>query len=302
MNNELNNSTVKQLFVFGSVLSIILTACSGNSRKADAYGNFEAREVTVSAQGNGQIVWLKAEEGLLLKAGDVVGLIDTADLYLSKQQLAAQYAATKAQFGVLQAQAGVQRQQIANLEKDRRRIANMLADGAATQKQYDDVQNGIDLAGRQIDVIDRQRSELQSRLEAIGAQIAQVNHSIAKCVVVNPQEGVVLTKYSEPGEIAVTGKALYKTGDVQNMRLKAYAGETQLSSIQIGQQVRVSVDAENGELKTFSGEIIWVSDKAEFTPKVIQTRDERINLVYAIKVLVQNDGSLKIGMPGEVRF
>ena len=231
----------------------MLTACSDNSRKADAYGNFEAREVTVSAQGNGQIVWLKAEEGLLLKAGDVVGLIDTADLYLSKQQLAAQYAATKAQFGVLQAQAGVQRQQIANLEKDRRRIANMLADGAATQKQYDDVQNGIDLAGRQIDVIDRQRSELQSRLEVVGAQIAQVNHNIAKCVITNPQEGVVLAKYSEAGEIAVAGKALYKTGDVQNMRLKAYAGETQLSSIRIGQQVRVSVDAEDGGLRRSAG-------------------------------------------------
>lgn len=293
---------MKRLFIHGSVLLALLTACAGNSRKADAYGNFEAREVTVSAQGNGQILWLEAEEGRLLKAGDVVGLIDTADLHFSKQQLAAQYAATKAQFAVLQAQAGVQRQQIANLEKDRRRIANMLADGAATQKQYDDVQNGIDLAGRQIDVIDRQRSELQSRLEAIGAQIAQANHNIAKCVVTNPQEGVVLAKFSEAGEIAVAGKALYKTGDVHNMRLKAYVGEAQLSSIRLGQQVRVSVDAADGGLKTLSGEIIWVSDKAEFTPKIIQTRDERINLVYAIKIVVRNDGSLKIGMPGEVRF
>jgi HlyD family secretion protein len=281
---------------------MLLTACSGNSRKADAYGNFEAREITVSAQGNGQILWLKVEEGLPLKVGDVVGLIDTAELYLSKQQLAAQYAATRAQFAVLQAQAGVQRQQIANLEKDRRRIINMMADGAATQKQYDDVQSGIDLADRQIDIINHQRGELQSQLKAIRAQIAQVNHSIAKCTVTNPQEGVVLVKYSEAGEIAVAGKALYKIGDMQHLWLKAYISEAQLSSIRLGQQVQVLVDAANGELETFGGEIIWVSNKAEFTPKVIQTRDERINLVYAIKILVRNDGSLKIGMPGEVRF
>lgn len=293
---------MKQLFVFGNVLLMLLTACSGNSRKADAYGNFEAREITVSAQGNGQILWLKVEEGLPLKVGDVVGLIDTAELYLSKQQLAAQYAATRAQFAVLQAQAGVQRQQIANLEKDRRRIINMMADGAATQKQYDDVQSGIDLADRQIDIINHQRGELQSQLKAIRAQIAQVNHSIAKCTVTNPQEGVVLVKYSEAGEIAVAGKALYKIGDMQHLWLKAYISEAQLSSIRLGQQVQVLVDAANGELETFGGEIIWVSNKAEFTPKVIQTRDERINLVYAIKILVRNDGSLKIGMPGEVRF
>jgi HlyD family secretion protein len=292
---------MKQLFFLGSVL-ITLAACSDNSRRADAYGNFEAREVTVSAQGSGQIVWLKAEEGTLLKAGDVVGLIDTADLYFGKQQLVAQYAATRAQFAVLQAQADVQQQQIANLEKDRRRIANMLADGAATQKQYDDLQSGIDMAGRQIDVIHSQRSELQSRLHAIGAQIAQIDHHISKCIITNPQAGVVLAKYGEAGEVTGAGRALYKIGDVERMKLKAYVGETQLSSIRIGQPVRVSVDAEDGSLKTFDGEIIWVSDKAEFTPKIIQTRDERVNLVYAIKVLVQNDGSLKIGMPGEMRI
>jgi HlyD family secretion protein len=279
---------------------LLLVACADSGRKADAYGNFEAREITVSAQGSGQILWLAAEEGMLLKAGDVVGLIDTTDLHLSRQQLAAQHAAARAQFAVLQAQAGVQQQQVANLEKDRQRIANMLRDGAATQKQYDDIQSGIDMAARQIEVIHSQRGELQSRVNAIGAQIAQLDHSIAKCIITNPQEGVVLTRYSEAGEVAVAGRALYKTGDVDNMKLRAYVGETQLASIRIGQQVTVSVDTESGSLKTFGGEIIWVSDRAEFTPKIIQTRDERVNLVYAIKVLVPNDGSLKIGMPGEL--
>jgi HlyD family secretion protein len=285
-----------------TVYCLLATACSGNGGKADAYGNFEAREITVSAQGSGQILWFKAEEGLLLKAGDVVGLIDTSDLHLNKLQLDAQYAATKAQFTVLQAQAGVQRQQIANLEKDRQRIANMLTDGAATQKQYDDIQSGIDMASRQIEVINSQRNELQSRLDAVGAQIAQASHSISKCIITNPQDGVVLTKYCEAGEVAAAGRALYKIGEVQHIKLKAYVGETQLSSIRLGQPVSVSVDAEDGSLRTFDGEIIWISDRAEFTPKIIQTRDERINLVYAIKVLVPNDGSLKIGMPGEVRF
>jgi HlyD family secretion protein len=292
---------MKQLFFLGGVLAA-LTACSDKGRKADAYGSFEAREVTVSAQGSGQLLWLTVEEGALLSAGDVVGVIDTSDLYLSRQQLDAQYAATRAQFAVLRAQADVQQQQIANLEKDRQRIANMLADGAATQKQYDDVQSGIDMARRQAEVIGSQRSELQSRLEAVGAQIARVRHSISRCIVTNPQEGVALTKYCEAGEMAVAGKALYKIGEVQRMKLKAYVSEAQLSSIRLGQQVSVSVDAENGSLKTFAGEIIWISSKAEFTPKIIQTRDERVNLVYAIKALVQNDGSLKIGMPGEIRF
>jgi HlyD family secretion protein len=292
---------MKRIFLIGCVCGL-LAACSGNSRKADAYGNFEALEVTVSAQGSGQLLWFDVEEGRRLKAGDVVGVIDTTDLYLSKQQLVAQLAAAQAQFGVLQAQAAVQRQQVANLEKDRRRIAGMLADGAATQKQYDDVEGGIAMANRQIDVIGSQRTELQGRLEAIRAQVAQLDHSIAKCIITNPQEGVTLAKFCEAGELAVTGRALYTTGAVTQMKLKAYIGEAQLSSIRLGQRVSVSVDADDGSLKSFDGEVVWVSDKAEFTPKIIQTRDERVNLVYAIKVLVSNDGSLKIGMPGEVKL
>jgi HlyD family secretion protein len=292
---------MKQRILFGCII-FVLTSCGNNNHQADAYGNFEAREVIVSAQGNGQIIWFNIEEGMVLKPGDIVGLIDTSSWYYTKQQLIAQYASTNAQFSILKAQAGIQRQQIINLEKDKARIKNMMKDGAATQKQYDDIQGGIDMAQRQIDAVESQRSALHSQLHAIKAQIEQADDNISKCMITNPQEGIVLVKYSEAGEVAVTGKALYKVGDVNNMRLKAYVIETQLSSIKVGQKVNVSIDAPDKTLKTFEGEIIWISDKAEFTPKIIQTRDERVNLVYAIKISIKNDGAMKIGMPGEVRF
>lgn len=274
----------------------------GNKEQADAYGNFEAREVIVSAQGNGQIQWLTIEEGYPLKAGALVGVIDTSTLHFGKQQLVAQYAATQAQFPILKAQAAVQEQQIANLNKDLKRINNMMKDGAATQKQLDDVQGGIDMANKQISAIESQKASLQSQLNALRAQIAQTDNEISKCLITNPQEGTVLVKYAEAGEMMTVGRPIFKVGDVQQMKLKAYISETQLSGIKTGQKATVFFDMEDGAMQSIEGEVIWVSDKAEFTPKIIQTRKERVNLVYAVKILVKNDGSIKIGMPGEVKF
>ena len=292
---------MKKYFFF-LLITIAAVACRQSHKQADAYGNFEAREVIVSAQGNGQIIWLNIEEGARLKVGEVVGLIDTSTLYFKKQQLAAQYSATQAQFSVLQAQSAVQQQQIDNLNKDLVRISNMMKDGAATQKQLDDVQGTIDMAKKQIIAIESQRTSLHSQLQAITAQVAELDNTISKSVITNPQDGVVLVKYAERGEITVAGKPLFKIGDTDNMKLKAYISESQLSSVQLGQQVQVSFDLDNGAVKSTEGEVIWVSDKAEFTPKIIQTREERVNLVYAFKILVKNDGSIKIGMPGEVKF
>jgi len=289
-------------YLFSALIAIIAIACNSSHKQADAYGNFEAREVIVSAQGNGQIIWLNIEEGTRLNAGDVVGLIDTSTLYFKKQQLAAQYSATQAQFSVLQAQSAVQQQQIDNQSKDLARIAEMMKDGAATQKQLDDVQGAIALAKKQINAIESQRASLHSQLQGISAQAAELNNTISKSVITNPQAGVVLVKYAESGETTVTGKPLFKIGDTDNMKLKAYISESQLSSVKLGQEVQVLFDLNNGTVKNIPGEIIWISDKAEFTPKIIQTREERVNLVYAFKILVKNDGSIKIGMPGEVKF
>ncbi len=289
-------------YVLLPFLGLAGLSCGGNHQASDAYGNFEATEVIVSAQNAGQILWLKADEGTTLNAGEQTALIDTIDLFLQKQTFLSQRASIQAQFAILQAQADVQRQQVKNLEKDYTRIGNMLKDGAATQKQYDDVVNGMDIAKRQIAAIESQRASLQSQQQTIDAQVAQLNNTIAKCKISNPQAGTVLVKYAETGEMAASGKALYKIGDLTNMKLKVYVSETQLPEIKIGQRVEVLIDTEDGALQKLEGEVSWVSDKAEFTPKIIQTRDERVNLVYAVKINVKNDGRLKIGMPGEVNF
>ena len=292
---------MKKLIFLASII-LLQTSCDRNGAQSDAYGNFEAREVTVSAQGNGQILWLKVEEGMPLESGDVMGVIDTSDLYFRKLQLVAQRTATLAQYPVLKAQAQVQQQQIANLEKDRNRTENMLKDGAATQKQYDDIEGAINMATRQVDVIRNQQQALESQIRVIEEQIAQIDNSIQKSMIINPFKGVVLVKYAEAGEITIPTKPLYKIGDVEDMKLKAYVSETQLSSIKIGQAAEVLIDGKDKRPIKMDGEVSWISDKAEFTPKIIQTREERINLVYAVKITVKNDGTLKIGMPGEVNF
>ncbi|MDR2802484.1 MAG: efflux RND transporter periplasmic adaptor subunit [Prevotellaceae bacterium] len=281
---------------------LLLLSCSGGSRVSDAYGNFEATEIIVSAQAAGQILQLSADEGALLQAGEQVGLVDTVDLFLQKQVLLAQEAAVAAQFAILQAQADVQRQQIKNLEIDFARIKNMQRDGAATQKQYDDTEGAWEVAKRQLAATESQRIALHSQQETIRRQAAQLDNSIAKCRIENPRAGTVLARYAEAGELAAPGKALYKVGDLSEMKLKVYVSETQLAGIKIGQPAEALIDASGGGLQRLVGTVCWIAGKAEFTPKIIQTRDERVNLVYAVKVAVKNDGRLKIGMPGEVNF
>ena len=289
-------------FIYGSCIILLLAACNNKNRSSDAYGNFEATEIIVSAQHGGQILWLNVDEGSTLKADEQIGLIDTSDLYLQKQLFIAQKTAVQAQYPILKAQADVQRQQFTNLEKDFNRIKNMLKDGATTQKQYDDIEGGMAIAKRQIAAIESQQAALHSQQQTIDKQIAQVENTIKKCKIVNPQEGTVLVKYAETGETTAPTKAIYKIGNLAEMKLKIYVSETQLSSIKIGQKVSMLIDSKNKNLETLEGEIAWISDKAEFTPKIIQTREERVNLVYAVKVAVKNDGRLKIGMPAEVNF
>ena len=284
------------------VFPVLLIASCNNKETADAYGNFEATETTISAEANGRIIHFEVEEGALLKAGDTVGLIDTTDLHLKRRQLVAQRSAAASKRENLLAQVAVYKQQQENLEKDRQRIANMLPEQAATPKQMDDVTGAIAVAGRQISAVQSQQSGLNGELSVMDAQIAQVNQNIMRCYLTNPVNGTVLASFAEPGEVTAFGKPLYKIADLSVMELRVYISGRMLSAVKIGQKAKVFIDDEKDAMRELTGEVVWVSPTAEFTPKIIQTREERVNLVYAVKLRVQNDGSLKIAMPAEVIF
>ena len=284
------------------ILLLEIASCNNNSDKSDAYGNFEATEVIISAQGSGKLISFNIEEGKQLKEGEIVGIIDTVDLSLKRQQLITQKESMLSRLTNVNSQVEVQRQQKKNLNVDNDRIAKMYKDGAATKKQVDDITGAIDVIDKQISSTETQSATIEKDINGIGKQIEQTNESINKCYVKNEINGTVLVKYTEPGEITSFGKSLYKIADLQDMKLKVYVSGDQLPKVKIGQKCQVLVDKNEKENSKYEGVIEWVSDNAEFTPKIIQTKEERVNLVYAVKVKVKNDGTLKIGMPGEVNF
>jgi HlyD family secretion protein len=277
------------------LLSGIL-ACTNNSDRADAYGNFEATEVLVSAMARGELLSLNIEEG------QVVGLIDSTDIYLKKKQLFKSIEAVRASMSTIDARMEVQKQQRKNLLVDRARLEKLFADEAATQKQLDDIRGAIDLIDAQIRATSSQKEQVQAEIEALRIQIDQVEESLSKCRITNTAKGTVLVKYAEAGEVTAPGKPLYKIADLETMKLKVYVSGEQLPHIRIGQEVEVQIDKTRKENSSLRGRISWISSTAEFTPKTIQTKEERVNLVYAVRVLVTNDGAIKIGMPGEVYF
>jgi HlyD family secretion protein len=279
-----------------------LSSCTINNKLSDAYGNFEAVQVTVSAESAGRIHYMNAEEGYQLDSGVIVALIDTTDLYLKKLQIQSQKKSVSVRKSSVESQVAVQQQQKANLIVEKNRVTKLLADKAATQKQLDDINGNIDLVDKQVASINTQVQQIAEEMEVIDRQVAQVTESIRKCYIRNPVKGTVLSKFAEAGEIAAPGRALYKIADLSVMELKVYISGTQLSSVKQGQQVEVLIDADNKTNRKLTGTVSWISPKAEFTPKIIQTKEERVNLVYALKIRVPNDGSLKIAMPAEVNF
>jgi HlyD family secretion protein len=279
-----------------------LSSCTNQNNPSDAYGNFEAVQVTVSAESAGRIHYLNAEEGTQLDSGMVVALIDTTDLYLKKLQLQSQKKSVAVRKSSIESQVAVQQQQKANLTVEKNRVTKLIADKAATQKQLDDINGNIDLVDKQVESINTQVQQIAEEMEVIDRQVAQVTESIRKCYIRNPVKGTVLSKFAEAGEIAAPGRALYKIADLSVMELKVYISGTQLPSVKQGQQVEVLIDADKKTNTQLKGAISWISPKAEFTPKIIQTKEERVNLVYALKIRVPNDGSLKIAMPAEVNF
>lgn len=287
--------------IFSLATIALLASCNGNKNAADAFGNFESDEVIISAENGGKIVEAVANEGDAVKAGSVLAITDTVNMNLQKQQLSAQKSSIEAQKSNIQAQVAVSDQQIKNLNKDLNRIQKMLVDGAATQKQLDDIEGAISLANKQKAALNSQLNAIQKQADAMQAQVNVLGDKTNSSIVKAPIDGTILEKYIEKGELATPGKNLYKLADLKTLNLRVYISETQLPQIKIGQAVKVFID--NGsDKKELQGIVSWISSQAEFTPKIIQTKEERVKLVYAIKVRVKNNGSLKIGMPGEIIF
>jgi len=280
---------------------MILLSCS-RSDNSDAYGNFEAIEVVISSQAAGQIIYLNIEEGMKTNQGDTIGLIDTIDLSLKREQLISQEKVVLAKLRNVDSQIGVQEQQRKNILVDKERVDNLLKDGAATQKQMDDITGALDLLEQQIKASEVQKESIRAELGTLDAQVRQVEENIGKCYIISPLTGTVLVKFAEPGEITTMGKPVCKIANLDELELKVYISGDQLPYLKLGQSVAVMIDKDKSALTTLTGTVSWISSKAEFTPKTIQTRKERVNLVYAAKVRVPNDGSLKIGMPGEINF
>jgi len=282
------------LLLFGN----LFVTCK-NNEKADGYGNFEATEITVSAENSGKLIQFKVEEGQILKKGDFVGFIDTIPLSLKRDQLLASKAIVYSKSGSVLSQKNVLNAQLKSAIINKTRIENLIRENAGTQKQLDDINGEINVIQKQIKSVESQNSPVIDELESLDVQLKQVEDLLQKSNIINPVNGTVLTKYAEVNELTSFGRPLYKIADLSTMELRVYVSETQLSNIKIGQEVTVKIDAGDA-MKNFKGIITWVSSEAEFTPKIIQTKEERINLVYAVKIDVKNDGSLKIGMPAEM--
>lgn len=296
---------MKNISIFMLVLSIF-GSCSDKNGEVDAYGNFEAIEVMVSSEANGKIMVLQIDEGDVLDQNTIVGYIDTIQLHLKKEQLKAAIHALHAKTQNVKVQIEVLQKQKTNLLREQRRIEALLLDSAATNKQLDDINGEIVVVDKRIAATRSQLNSVNngilSEIKPLQVQILQIKDQIDKSIIKNPIKGTVLTKYAEESEITSFGKPLYKIANLEKITLRAYISENQLSQITLGQDVKVRIDAPNDEYKSFNGIITWISSSAEFTPKVIQTHEERVNMVYALKVEVPNDGSMKIGMPGEVYF
>lgn len=277
-------------------------SCSNDKDKPDAYGSFEATEITVSSLANGKIMAFNVEEGQLLDSNQVIGYIDTTDLHLKKLQTIGQKDVTGSRREDLVAQVAVQEQNRENILVEKTRVINLLRDGAATQKQLDDINSSLNLIDKQIASIKSQFSGIENQIGSTDQQVAQIRESIKNACIVNPVKGTVLTKFAENNEVTTFGKALYKIADLREMQLRVYVSGAQLPHLKTGDKVEVRFDKDERTNSTTVGIVSWISQTAEFTPKTIQTKEERVNLVYAVKVRVPNDGTLKIGMPGEIKL
>ena len=296
---------MKQIVLIATVL-VLLASCGKGEKAYDATGTFEATEATVSAEQSGTLVRFDVSEGDEIALGKEVGLIDTTQLWLKIQQMGATKAVYRSQRPDMEKQIAATRQQLAKARHDEQRYRELVADGAAPSKMLDDASSQVAVLQKQLDAqistLNTQLSTLDSQVSTVDVQVSQLRDQLQKCHVVTPIAGTVLEKYVEQGEFVATGKPLFKMASVQRMYFRAYVTSAQLQNIKVGQQAKVYADYGDGQKKEYEGTVTWISSRSEFTPKTILTDDERADLVYALKVAVKNDGYIKIGMYGEVKF
>jgi HlyD family secretion protein len=288
------------------ILLVSITSCREEKKNYDASGSFEAVETIISAESNGKILQLEIEEGQQLDSGQVVGYIDSMQLHLNKGQLLQNKKAILSNRPQADVQVESIKSELANAVIDRNRTENLVKGGVASQKQLDDANAKIATLQARIkaqeSVLEIATSSLNEQGSTVDAQLNEINNQLKKFVLINPVKGTVLTKYAAQYEMAVMGKPLYKIADLSTIILRAYITGDQLQQVKVGQQVKVATDDGKGGFKETAGVITWINNKSEFTPKTIQTKNERANLVYAVKVSVKNDGYLKIGMYGQVSW
>ena len=287
-------------------LLALFSACGNGVPKYDATGTFETTEVLVSAEASGRLLYFDIEEGMLLKAGEEVGVVDTVQLYLKKLQLEASIKSVEEQRPDILKQVAATKEQISAAGRERNRVANLLKVGAANQKQLDDAEDQLEVLRKQLvaqnSTLSNSHQSLTWQSSSVGIQVAQVEDQLKKCHITSLITGTVLAKYAEAGELTAMGTPLFKVADTEQMYLRAYITSEQLSQVKLGQKVTVFSDYGTDEHKQYPGVVTWISDTSEFTPKTILTKNERANLVYAVKIAVHNDGLLKIGMYGGVEF
>ena len=293
-------------FLHFIIFALFFVACSSSDNEYDATGVFEATEVTVAAEQSGALMMFDVNEGDEIALGKEVGLIDTTQIWLKIQQAGATKAVYQSQKPDMEKQIAATRQQLVKARQDQQRYKELVADGAAPSKLLDDATNQVQVLQKQLDAqissLNTQLSTLNSQLSTVDVQVSQLMDQLQKCHITTPIKGTVLEKFVERGEFVAVGKPLFKMADTQQMFIRAYVTSAQLKDIKIGQKVKVFADYGDGQKKEYEGTVSWISSRSEFTPKTIQTDDERADLVYAIKVAIKNDGYVKIGMYGEVSF
>lgn len=289
-----------------SIFLLFLTACGSSEKEYDATGTFEATEVTVSAEQSGTLLRFDLNEGDYIEADKEVGLIDTTQVWLKMQQAGATKAVYRSQKPDMEAQLAATRQQLAKARQEEQRYRELVGDGAAPSKMLDDAANQVKVLQRQLEAqqsaLSNSSNALDQQMAATDAQAAQLADQLRKCHITAPISGNVLEKYAERGEFMAPGKPLFKMADTEQMFLRAYVTSLQLQHIKVGQTAKVFADFGDGQKKEYEGTVTWISSRSEFTPKTILTDDERADLVYAVKVAIKNDGYVKIGMYGEVKF
>lgn len=296
---------MKKIFALAGVM-LMMAACGNKEKEYDATGTFEATETTVYAEQNGALLTFNVNEGEVLEAGREVGLIDTTQTWLKIQQLGATKQVYQSQKPDMQRQIAVTRQQLVKARQEEQRYKELVADGAAPSKMLDDARSQVMVLQRQLDAqissLTTSTRALDKQSAATDVQVDQLRDILRKCHIMTPTKGTVLEKYVERGEFVAAGKPLFKIADTENMFMRAYVTSAQLKDIKLGQKVKVFADYGDGQKKTYDGTISWISSRSEFTPKTILTDDERADLVYAVKIAIKNDGYVKIGMYGRVKF